>query len=130
MRALAVQMLHSLDFRDFEILVDLLFSRSGWQRTGALGQGQRDVDLLLEHPLTGERAWVQVKSKAVQRTLDDYLARFEHDGTFQRFFFVCHSDEGALALPRKPHLHLWTGAALAEAVMQNGLFDWLMKRTQ
>jgi hypothetical protein len=39
----------------------LIFTRGGWQRTGALGGGQADVDLVLKQPITAETAWVQVK---------------------------------------------------------------------
>lgn len=134
MRALALQMVQELDWEDFETLVDLLFSRNGWRRTSVLGKDQRDVDLLLEHPITAERAWVQVKSKATQSELDDYLERFEQDGTFDRFFFACHSPQGCLRLPTEAPsgagLHLWMGEPLAEMVMQTGLMDWVVQRTR
>ena len=35
-----------------------------------------DVDLVLDQPATGETAFVQVKSKAGQSVLDDYIGRF------------------------------------------------------
>ena len=41
-----------------------------------VGENLTDVDLILEQPTTGERAFVQVKSKASQSTLDDYIGRF------------------------------------------------------
>jgi len=40
------------------------------------GETLADVDLIMEEPTTGERAFVQVKSKATQAILDDYLDRF------------------------------------------------------
>ena len=101
MRQLALAMIRQLDWADFETLVDLVFSRNGWRRGGVLGRNQADVDLLLDHPVTGELAWVQVKSATNQAELDDYLGRFARDGSAQHFFYVCHTQTG-LRLPGEP----------------------------
>lgn len=53
-----------LTWQDFELLVDLVFSSSGWKRTGATGGVQNTVDIELILPSTQERAFVQVKSRA------------------------------------------------------------------
>lgn len=84
---------------DFETLVDLMFARSGWHRVSAVGGTQKLVDLELEQPTTGERAAVQVKSSANQKTLDQYVSKVDEADRFDRFFFVCHSPEGELAAP-------------------------------
>ena len=126
----AAKMISGLDWRDFEILVDLIFARSGWQRQSALGEGEVDVDLLLDNPSTEETAWVQIKSSATQAVLDDYLERFKRDGSCERFFFVCHSAKGALNIPGGIGLHLWTREELARKAITTGLFDWLMERTR
>lgn len=128
--ALAVKMIAQLDWRDFETLVDLVLTRSGWRRGSNVGDGEVDVDLLLDNPSTGETAWVQVKSTASQATLEDYLARFERDGSAERFYFVCHSPNGVLTMPPGRARHLWVGTALAAVVVRAGLFDWLIARTR
>ena len=46
----------------------------------------KDIDLLLEQPLTGERASVQVKSAADQGVLDACVAAFEANASANRFF--------------------------------------------
>ena len=130
MEALAGKMIAALDWRDFEIMVDLLFARGGWQLQSALGEGEVDIDLLLDNPSTGETAWVQVKSSAAQATLDDYLDRFRRDGGSGHFFFVCHSPKGTLTLPTERGLHLWAGERLARTAIAAGLFDWLIERTR
>jgi hypothetical protein len=56
-------------------------------------------ELVLEHPATGERSFVQVKSSADQGVLDDG-ARFAASG-LERMFFVCHSPKGLLAVERR-----------------------------
>jgi hypothetical protein len=129
LREAGLRMIQQLDWRDFETLVDLVFARGGWQRTSVLGKDQADVDLILSQPITGETAWVQIKSMASQASLDDYLDRFRRDGSCDRFFFVCHSAAGPLALPAQRRLHLWTGERLSGAAIDAGLLEWLMQRT-
>jgi hypothetical protein len=40
MRDIADRMIRQLDWQDFEILVDLIFARGGWQRSGVLGKNR------------------------------------------------------------------------------------------
>ena len=94
-----------------------------------VGDTQADVDLVLEQPTTGERAFVQVKSKAGQAVLDDYVGRFRRSGAYQRMFFVCHSPKSLLSIEGDERLHLWAGDRLADAAVRAGLFDWLIERT-
>jgi hypothetical protein len=126
----AGSMIAQLDWRDFEILIDLVFARGGWQRSSALGDGEVDIDLRLDNPTTGEIAWIQVKSTASQATVNDYLNRFHNDGSADRFFFIVHTPKGVLTLPADRHLHLWAGTGLADRVIAAGLFDWLIERTR
>lgn len=126
----ALQMISGLDWRDFEVMVDLLFGRGGWQRQSALADGEVDIDLLLNNPVTRELAWVQVKSRADQRVFDDYLDRFRRDGSAQHFFFVCHSPAARLTAPADPRVHLWAGPELARVALNAGLLDWLIERTR
>ena len=121
-------MIKALHWADFETLVDLIFARSGWQRVSRVGETQADVDLVLEQPATGERAFVQVKSKATQSVLDDYLERYRRNGGYTRFFFICHSPAASLSVDGCDRLHVWVGDALADAAVRAGLFDWLMER--
>jgi hypothetical protein len=119
-----VGLLRRLTPKDFELLVDLVFSSSGWRRQGVLGKTQKDIDLSLLLPSTGERACVQVKSSTTQRQLDEYMARF--DASFTKIFWVFHTgnasslDERVTVLgPRE----------LAPLVLNAGLMDWLIERT-
>jgi hypothetical protein len=128
MMGVAVDMIRGLHWADFETLADLIFARSGWQRLSRVGETLPDIDLLMEQPTTAELAFVQVKSKADQKVLDDYLQRFRAGG-YDRFFFVCHSTRGQLRLPPEPRLHLLEGQRLADAAVKNGLFDWLVERS-
>ena len=124
----ALDMIRLLHWQEFETLVDLIFTRGGWRRTSLLGLTMPDVDLVLDQPVTGEIAWVQVKTWTRQAELDDYIGRFALDGSCDHFFFVCHSPAGTLTLPKQPGYHLWTGDDIAAKAIDVGLFDWLMER--
>ncbi|MDZ7736893.1 MAG: hypothetical protein U5P41_12930 [Gammaproteobacteria bacterium] len=87
----AMAMIAGLHWADFEVMVDLIFARTGWQRISSLGGTLKDIDLALKHPTTGETAFVQVKSRANQAVFDDYLARFKASTAYDRMFFVCHT---------------------------------------
>jgi hypothetical protein len=128
MVAVASEMIAGLHWAEFETLVDLIFSRSGWQRVSRVGETQADVDLVLEQPSTGETAFVQVKSKAGPSALLDYVDRFRRSATHDRMFFVCHSPTGALSVDGETGLHVWVGDRLADAAVKAGLFDWLAER--
>jgi hypothetical protein len=123
----AIRVLH---WRDFEILVDLIFARSGWNRVSAVGGTQKLLDFEIEQPLTKDRAAVQVKSQANQRILDDYIRRIDEAAQFKRFFFVCHSTQGnRLRLPiDRDDIHLFQVDELAEAVLRTGLQDWVLEK--
>ena len=124
----AERLISQLHWRDFEVLCDLIFARSGWQRVGELGGLQKDLDLILEQAATGERAFVQVKTGTDQSVLTDYAARFDADPGFDRMFFVCHSPRGELAASASKPIHIWTGETTARQAIAAGLFDWLIKK--
>lgn len=105
----------SLDWRDFETLIDVIFARSGWHRVSPLGKTQKLHDLTLENPVTSEKATVQVKSSASQQAFDEYIAEVDRIGVFDRAFFVCHSLQGALRTPPdRPEIKVWDRHQLAE----------------
>ncbi|MBK7654606.1 MAG: hypothetical protein IPJ18_05205 [Betaproteobacteria bacterium] len=59
-----VPIIRRLHHKDLEILADLIFRQSGWQRVGVSGGTEKDIDLDLISPVTGERVAAQVKSRA------------------------------------------------------------------
>lgn len=126
--ASALELIGDLDWRDFEVMVGLIFAQSGWRRvSGVGGSDQADSDIILEQPATGERAMVQVKSRAERVVLVDYLNRFDRSG-MDRLFFACHSPIGNLEPLARPGVHLWLGEKLAEQAVAAGLFDWLIRK--
>jgi hypothetical protein len=95
---------------------------------GSLGGNLKDVDLILEQAVTKETAFVQVKSKASQKVLEDYIRRFLEAGTFTRLIFACHSPKGALRVGERSDVIVWALPDFAEMVVKNGLVDWLIAR--
>ncbi len=130
MRDLATAMIRELHWQEFETFIDLIFMRGGWRPVSPLGKTMPDVDLLVDQPLTGERAWVQIKSRSTQAELVDDINRFKKDGSCKRFFFACHSPAGVLAAPSVDgNLKVLVGTALADLALEVGLFGWLVERT-
>jgi hypothetical protein len=129
----AEKMIASLHWSDFETMVDILFTRNGWHRRSTVGGTMKDVDLILENPVSGETGFVQVKSAARISVYRDYVRRFEEDKVFDRMFFICHSPEGGLMEAHgatDSRIHLWVGRALADRVVKAGLYDWLLEKTR
>ena len=125
MKASVLGMIRLLGPKDFETLVDLVFSISGWRRQGIVGKAQKTLDLDLFLPSTGERAFVQIKSRTSSAELANYVRMFDELDSFNRMFFVYHSgkaetdDERVIVIgPEK----------LAEMAVDAGLVMWLIRK--
>jgi hypothetical protein len=118
-----VPLMRLLTWQDFELLVDLVFSNSGWRRVGQVGKTQKTVDIELMLPTTGERAFVQIKSSATKRDLADYLERLDESHAHDRMFFVWHS--GDVGEADIGNVALIGPERLARMVFDAGLASWL-----
>jgi hypothetical protein len=118
-----------LGWKDFELLCDLIFTRAGWQRVSSLGKTQKSIDLELLSPVTGKRAFVQVKSQASLSTFLQYKAQFEGMPQFDEMYFVVHSPSADLEdYPPEPRVTVLTTTRLAGLVVSAGLVDWLIRK--
>lgn len=126
MRSAVLGLLRLLTPQDFELLVDLVFTNSGWRRVGVVGKTQKTLDLDIVLPSTGERAFVQVKSKTSSAELADYVGRIG-DGPYSRMFFVFHSGDPTLVEP-DPRVTLIGPEQLSDLVMEAGLAGWLVRK--
>lgn len=120
----ALELMRLLEPRDFETLVDLVFTASGWRRLGAVGgtEKTRDLDLIL--PSTDERAFVQVKSRTTSDELANYVAKIQ-DGPYDRMFYVYHSGE---ANTHDDRVTVIGPKRLSEMVVDAGLVSWLIRK--
>jgi hypothetical protein len=131
LHSLAKRLIQRLHDKEFEVLVDLIFQASGWRRISVLGETEQDIDLLIEQIATGERAFVQVKSRATPAVFNDYVERFRAYEGCSRMFFVCHSPSAALSTATPPDsVDLWGIEAIADKALRAGLFDWLIERVR
>lgn len=125
----AADLVRRLDWRDFETLVDLIFVHSGYKRQTALGGVQADVDFVARQPLTGDSAWVQVKSHASQAVFEDYLRRFEGEAGADAFFFIYHSANTPIRTGAPmANVRIWSAVEVARAAVEAGLFGWVTER--
>ncbi len=124
MKNAAIALMKLLGPRDFELLVDLVFTASGWRRVGTVGKAQKTLDLDLILPSTNERAFVQVKSKTTSAELAEYIARIK-DGPYDRMFYVFHSGKADTDDPR---VTVIGPEQLADLVMDAGLVSWLIRK--
>ena len=120
-----VTLVRSLHPITFELLVDLVFSQSGWRRISPIGGNQKTIDILLELPSTGEKAFVQVKSKTDRPQFDDYISRL-NERAEERMFYVYHTGP---KLSGPDHVTVINVERLAEMILSAGLYDWLIKKS-
>ena len=119
------RLLTLLEPQDFELLVDLIFTHSGWRRLGELGRTTKDLDLEVELPSTGERAWIQVKSKASDAVLAESVAKVDLL-PYPRLFFVYHT--GEVHKPSDGRVLVIGPNELATLVVDAGLVRWLIDK--
>lgn len=120
------ELMRRLTPRDFETLVDLVFAQSGWRRLGAVGGTQKTVDFDLVLPSTGEKAFVQVKSRTTPAQLAEYRRQVENQDR-DLMFYVFHSgeiDEDS----SDDRLRVIGPDKLSEMVMDAGLVSWLIAK--
>lgn len=131
LEAALIPLIQSLTWKDFELLIDLIIRNLGWQRISKVGGTQKTLDMDLLDPLTGEKAWVQVKSRATQKDFEKYKDELPDNG---KLFFFAHSPALSLINYKKKtadtNVKLLFAEEIAKLVMSAGLADWIITRTQ
>lgn len=120
-----VPLIRRLGPKDFEVLVELIFGASGWRRVDATGGTRKLLDLDLELPSTGERAFVQVKARTAQAEFDSY-AQSRKDGVFSRMFYAFHT---GTVRNEDAAITLIDAEKLARMTLDAGLTDWVIRKT-
>lgn len=123
-------LIKGLNWQDFELLIDLVFSKAGWQRFSSLGKTQKDMDLDVYSPTTQKRAFVQVKSRTNRAELEAYIRTFQEYKQFDEMYFIYHtggsdlSDTASLAA----NIHVWDLKRVSALVVNSGLTEWLINK--
>jgi hypothetical protein len=125
MKTSVLGLIRLLEPRDFETLVDLVFSTSGWRRLGPVGKTQKTLDLDLTLPSTGDRAFVQVKAKTTSAELAEYVGKIDEFGPDYRMFYVYHSGD---ARTEDDRVIVIGPEKLSEMVLDAGLANWLIRK--
>lgn len=129
LRSSLIPLIQNLTWKDFELLVDLVFSNAGWQRIGVLGKMEKNIDLDLRSPLTGERVMVQIKSTSDKKEFEFYYQEFCRMKDFVAFFYVVHTPKKSLKYVSTPaRTQLVFAEQLAKLVIDGGLVRWLIEK--
>jgi hypothetical protein len=121
-----IPLIKGLAWQDFELLVDLVFSTSGWRRISTLGKTQKDIDMELILPTTNERAYVQIKSSTGKGDLAEHVANVEDSDVYSRLFFVFHT--GDIKETEEDKVTVIGPNKLARMVFDVGLTSWLIDK--
>ena len=117
-------MMKQLHWKDFELLIGLIFDQTGWARLSRIGGSQKSIDLDVKNWASEERAFVQVKSEASQADLDYSIDEFKNSPHYQRMVFAVHKPSTHLRTDI-PNVHIWADARLAELIVHLGLGSWI-----
>ncbi len=121
-----------LHWKDFELLAELVFAKSGWQRISASGGTQKTIDIEMVLPSTQEQAFIQVKSRTDDKTLQYYIDKLDkRENEKEKMFFVYHTVDHAseeIQEPENKMIILVGPQKLSEMVLDAGLFTWLLKK--
>lgn len=123
MRRATIPLMRLLGDQDFELLVELVFAASGYRRVGIVGKTQKALDIDLELPVTGERAFVQVKSRTTSAELARYVDQIEDH--YGQMFYVFHT---GTATSEDARVRVIGPDDLARLVVDAGLTDWLIRK--
>lgn len=115
-----------LIWQDFELLADLIAHGSGWRRNNQRGGAEKTIDLDLEMPLTGERAFAQIKAVSSQAELERYI-ELSAERDADRMFYI-HNSPHELTTD-SPAVFVIGRDRLAELVVKLGLIDWLIEKS-
>ena len=121
-------LLDQLHQDDFELLIELIFSSSGWKRISAVGGTQKTLDMAMVLPTTGEDCFVQVKSQTNQSTFKGLVEISKSQG-YSRMFFVYHTPPQRFANDATDRFTVWNRYEIAKQVVRAGLVDWILSRT-
>lgn len=117
-----------LSWKDFELLIDLVFRQAGWQRVGPLGGTQKTFDIDLCSPITDERYCIQVKSRASLDDFNKYARTCCDTQGYSKFYFIVHSPLPDLKIENSGNCELILPCKIAQWVVKYGLVDWVVDK--
>ena len=123
------ELIKGLWWHDFELLVELIFSKLGWQRFSVMGAQEKDIDLDLRQASSNRRAVVQIKSQATRSTAQKSIHTLRSYEGCDEIYFVCHTrPEDLSGQGDQRTTHVWGPRAIARHVVNTGLAEWLIHK--
>jgi len=122
------KLIKSLTWKDFEVLVDLIFRQAGWQRLAQIGKQAKTIDLELLQPVTNEKCIIQIKSQSNNEEFKEWVEKFQELTDYDKFFFAVHTEKNEIQKDKTGKVQLLKSFELAELAVNSGLTDWIMKR--
>lgn len=124
-----IRLVEHLTWKDFELLIDLIFRQSGWRRMRQLAKGIKTIDLELSAAVTGEKAVVQIKHRANLGDFKKYLRETTtYDGVSQNYFIVSQPSQDLKSFENETDVKIIFGSQIADLVLAAGLTDWIITR--
>lgn len=112
--------------KDFELLIELIISRSGLKRIGVAGKQEELIDLEIQHPMTEEIYIVQVKSKAKKNEFINYVEKFrDYIKNNQKCKMIYAFHHGSID-NNDEDIFIWDSKKIAELSLNNGLSQWII----
>jgi len=126
----ASKLITKLAPKDFEILIDLIFRQTGYQRTNTIGGPQKTKDIELISPVTGERILVQVKCSSRIAQFIEYEKYFNDLEGYDRFYYVVHTPDEKLSTysSLNDKIVIWKLDNISELAINSGLINWIMNK--
>lgn len=123
-------LIKGLSWQDFELLIDLIFSKAGWQRFSVMGKTGKDIDIDVYSPTTQKRGFVQIKSSTNRAEIESYIHIYRGYEQFKEMYFVFHTCNTDLTgiEEQNPDVYLWGLDKISGLVVNSGLVEWLINK--
>lgn len=122
-------LIQSLSWKDFEILVDLIFTASGWQRISVVGKSEKHIDLEVISPVSNKKAFIQVKAKSDFTEFIKYKDTFLEMKQYDEMYYVVHTPDKKLDNAKaEKNIEVITLNKITDLVINSGLLSWLIQK--
>jgi hypothetical protein len=121
----------SFHYKEFELLVDLIFREAGSLRIGELGGHQKGIDIELFSPVTNETYFVQVKATAGMEEYYEFSSLIDKSRKNIKYYFVVNNPSKELAeVNKNGDIRCWFAEDIAEYVVTYGLVSWVIGKAK
>lgn len=134
---LILKAIQELNAHDFEILVDMVLTKSGWLRVGESGGTVKAIDMEYYLPITKQTVYVQVKSVLTDTECKDAIESLSKELAFEPTaicYLVFHTDKTRKPIPESNNqliINTLNGKALAELCSNHQeVINWIFLKTQ